>query len=672
MANDKKPSIYYDRGTIGSSDELDEYGVWVKSEPQDLSSSGADSQEALDETDVGSTDIFDEISADFTDITPDMPEAEETADEESIDIEDSDGLADLDLPDLDLPAGDDFSAFDVPEAEITEDETDEAPAIDNGLDLVDSSSDLDMEIPEMDFEDFADETTEKASDESADLGFAEVSLDDLSDEGDNASFDESISLDEPELSEPLPEAAAEPAGGHGETSASQELSTQLLMKIANELASIRTELSSLKKDFAGFKTESAPSGSPADRGFFNQEEDDEKIALTGDEMDTILNVEETDEVEDTEIKGGFFDEEEDETISLTGDELDNILNTADFTEEAGADATDESFNLDDLGIEEAAEPPAEIPAESPEETIDDLDLDINLEETDLDELAGETAFDQGLDDMGPGIADSFEESIEPIELDVPNELKQLQEEGAQPMTPAPEPQDTSYLEEDPLSGETFDEESLDLSEAVIDEPDLSGEIQDNPIEEPSLDDISIDLDIGLEDSETTPAEEPEEAFEELEIPTEEFSLDAGEEIEFPLEEEEEIPVSPEAVHDETASAENAEEDLALIPEGFVVEADESQGDAEVSADDDALTPDDFAIPDETAVEDIIEEVTADAASDDSPGPGGIPSHLKQELKTVLSYMDQLLESLPDEKIEEFARSQYFDTYKKLFKELGLV
>jgi hypothetical protein len=38
----------------------------------------------------------------------------------------------------------------------------------------------------------------------------------------------------------------------------------------------------------------------------------------------------------------------------------------------------------------------------------------------------------------------------------------------------------------------------------------------------------------------------------------------------------------------------------------------------------------------------------------------------------LSYMDQLLESLPEDKIEEFAKSQYFDSYKKLFKELGLV
>jgi len=46
--------------------------------------------------------------------------------------------------------------------------------------------------------------------------------------------------------------------------------------------------------------------------------------------------------------------------------------------------------------------------------------------------------------------------------------------------------------------------------------------------------------------------------------------------------------------------------------------------------------------------------------------------LKNELKNVLSYMDHLLESLPEEKIEEFAQSEYFDKYKKIFKELGLV
>ena len=49
----------------------------------------------------------------------------------------------------------------------------------------------------------------------------------------------------------------------------------------------------------------------------------------------------------------------------------------------------------------------------------------------------------------------------------------------------------------------------------------------------------------------------------------------------------------------------------------------------------------------------------------------LPDDLKTEIKSVLSYMDQLLENLPEEKIAEFAQSEQFDTYKKLFKELGL-
>ena len=49
----------------------------------------------------------------------------------------------------------------------------------------------------------------------------------------------------------------------------------------------------------------------------------------------------------------------------------------------------------------------------------------------------------------------------------------------------------------------------------------------------------------------------------------------------------------------------------------------------------------------------------------------IPSDMKQEIKSVLSYMDQLLENLPEDKITEFAQSKQFETYKKLFSELGL-
>ena len=47
------------------------------------------------------------------------------------------------------------------------------------------------------------------------------------------------------------------------------------------------------------------------------------------------------------------------------------------------------------------------------------------------------------------------------------------------------------------------------------------------------------------------------------------------------------------------------------------------------------------------------------------------SNEPSEIKSVLLYMDQLLENLPEEKIMEFAKSEEFTTYKKLFSELGL-
>lgn len=49
----------------------------------------------------------------------------------------------------------------------------------------------------------------------------------------------------------------------------------------------------------------------------------------------------------------------------------------------------------------------------------------------------------------------------------------------------------------------------------------------------------------------------------------------------------------------------------------------------------------------------------------------ISSGLTDEIKSVLAYMDQLLESLPDNKIKEFAESEYFEKYNKIFDELGI-
>lgn len=63
--------------------------------------------------------------------------------------------------------------------------------------------------------------------------------------------------------------------------------------------------------------------------------------------------------------------------------------------------------------------------------------------------------------------------------------------------------------------------------------------------------------------------------------------------------------------------------------------------------------------------------TEEAAPEEADRSSCIPSDMKAEIKSVLAYMDQLLENLPEEKIAEFAQSEQFETYKKLFAELGL-
>lgn len=79
-------------------------------------------------------------------------------------------------------------------------------------------------------------------------------------------------------------------------------------------------------------------------------------------------------------------------------------------------------------------------------------------------------------------------------------------------------------------------------------------------------------------------------------------------------------------------------------------------------------------PEPTISETLTDEkldYLAQSADTDIAEKETLPGDLKSEIKSVLSYMDQLLENLPEDKIAEFAKSEQFDTYKKLFKELGL-
>ncbi|MDR2403845.1 MAG: hypothetical protein LBD78_07425 [Spirochaetaceae bacterium] len=639
MASEKSPSIYIDRGTIGSSEELDEYGVWIKSEPQDLSSLQLDSRKK--ESPIPDIDL------------PDFTEEPETgAAIESID---------------DLTRVDNFADF--------MEENSELPGVD--LDIFGEAGE-EEDIPGFTgndedgiFEDFAESgdafpEEERIVPEDIETDYQEIPVEDFP----------HIDIPSGELPDETPpvKPAAKPSvkteapktGTEGES----DLSTRLLLRIAEELAVIKGELSDLKQELVVV------------RGGASSEKLEETAAATG-------------------RGGGFFDEEEDEKIALTGDEMDNILHTAKFTEETGSDATEtitDEFAGTEKDLSESF-PAAEEKPEAPEESPD-------LSPEPPDEIAGKSELSLSED----------------IDIEYPTDLRELMEQGAKPLTPTPE--DTSYLDEDPLAfpqeeaeelselspeesvdlsmdespAEPLDFPSIDLSDAVIDEPDLGAVLKENPIEEPSLDHFSIDLDL-----EESPVEEPigPEPMEEeilLEPSMEIADLNADDLLDADTEAilnaaalvdpgEEEAPVDGTgAINledtgdfyeiEDSLIQENGvpkEEDFAqVIPEGFVVESEDSSAPLDDIGDMAAESGNDvIEITPEGIDESPAEEKAAAHTAAGSIVSEDIPPGLKQELRNVLSYMDKLLEALPENKIEEFAKSEHFDAYKKLFEELGL-
>lgn len=441
--------------------------------------------------------------------------------------------------------------------------------------------------------------------------------------------------------------------------AQAEASPDLLKQIALELSSIKEELVSLRSQLGSLKADagSQPAGEPR-----------------------------TDAAEDA-VSGGFFDDEDDDTIALTGDELDNILNTADFTEEAAL--------ADELN--EAEAPVLEVPEE----------IDLLPEDGDY---ASQTK---------PGIEAIELPTVEPTaeEAETLESLVALDEsEGLTPLTPLPD--DTSFLDEE--SGDTLAElDGMPLEDVPLLEPN------------PSDLDVLIDSTFGTEDEELPMAEAAVEELEEIEpfeLPTEseasELVLDVqGEEKPvvstvdaFPetIEEIDEVMALDEEafgsethgidLHTEVASpfAEPVEE-LELLEsidddDSYVSSTEPVEShpdDIPTSLDDslfvEAASTDELVVEPELKPEpelqpEIVEQPVpprpqtiaqapkpAEAQAEPAlPKSEEVPDRLRHDVKSVLLYLDQLLASLPEEKIEEFASSEYYDTYKRLFDDLGLL
>lgn len=686
--------------------DLEQYGIWVKAEPQDvLEEPDIGDAALLSETPEGTTVLDESFLTDEAEVFLDAgDESSEGAGEKSEDIflttSETPSLQEEELvvPTMeetptdvqeDLPRIPDMAEFEslddlgVPIEEFTPEEPlnasarntdlEEFPEIsDFGLEeaepVLEAGAETDFEALDIDlkFDDTLPPSPEAqgaavdhSKPSSAD-GFETVTdFDDFlsgSESGPGVDLEPSESLAAPAASPgPEPKAAPPRAGdefsledipemppaqsiddmaelerdlaGSGVAAASPrgaaDASSDILLKIAGELSSIKDELVSLKAQIAAMKAAgTAPGESPAEA---------EKAG--GGKA------------------GGFFDEEEDETIALTGDELDNILNTAEFSEES-------------------AEP---TPLQESSETQEELG-DLLPETGDYTEDLSAEAQGSGIEELRLSETEEDMAVPEPAE----EEISALAEEGVAPLTPPPE--DTSYLEE---------AEDLELAG----EEDLA----EAPLLEPSPEELNIDeiLEDHLEEAEELPLAEFESAegleeasgLEEESEELEELTLDldsepsalvleSPENIEMPIPElDEEIPSSrgpaPEFV-EEIGEGENADNlgeitlhnEEAHAPVGAAVpEAEELE-----PVDFEDLKTDTKAVVPEEPETLLVEDLEPTPAPKAEP----VPSRIKDEVRSVLTYLDKLLEALPEEKIEEFANSEHYETYKRLFEELGLV
>jgi hypothetical protein len=439
--------------------------------------------------------------------------------------------------------------------------------------------------------------------------------------------------------------------------------TGVLEKIISELHSIKNEITSLKGELNALKEHSEPEAPTPEFA-----PDDVPVCLP-----------------ETEESSGFFsDDETDETIALTGDELNNILISADFTEEMGESVPDESTEGD-----------GELYTDDPEVLDDDtkLDFDENLEEPTPEELE---FTDSDIEEALPGEIDlpkelpaeeeaddaetpEFEEDtvvIETHELDEDN-LAYLSEEPIQDFIDEPEEEEDLLAEETEAEETEADISEEEASDTLVAEEDAGEEVADTLI--PEEDEEETEIFLAVEDravhADESEEESAEEELEEDIAEQEEASTIPEDDFEPPADEEIIIETPGECVFED-----EPEEEIITVEN--VLSENEPELDEEIiRVEDEPILEEDEPEEELVTVEDIIAEAAPDVEAEaeveaetvaDSVSTGAaIPDDLREEIKSVLSYMDQLLENLPDDKIEEFAKSEHFTVYKKLFEEMGL-
>ena len=461
---------------------------------------------------------------------------------------------------------------------------------------------------------------------------------------DNAIIQESPAETEALPEDNLPQAETQPQEQTAQTAPSAQdglassAATAILSQIVGELSSLKNEIAGLKNDFEEMKN-----------------------------RDTIPSPVTEEQTE--EKSGGFFDDNgEDDTIALSTDELANIMNTADFeTEEAeeNADAPAEEAQTVETSAEESeAVSESEIAFENAENVTDSAEPAISESSDDNDFVMPEPeapAEDNALDGDETLSTDELANIMNTADFAHEQAEDQASEETLE--APAPEASSADAL----VTEENADDQPVIFEDAVTELPENeSAESADDndfvmPEPEAPAEDNALDGDETLSTDELANI-----------MNTADFAHEQAEEAVEDVAVEE--PVTEEAAIEEAVSEENTADDFNFD----AIESGEEPVPEEISVpkvEEPVETPVSFAM-EETPAEGpeapvFAEEPAFAETAAPASNENALSGDLKTEIKSVLSYMDKLLENLPEDKIAEFAQSEQFETYKKLFKELGL-
>lgn len=327
-------------------------------------------------------------------------------------------------------------------------------------------------------------------------------------------------------------------------------------------------------------------------------------------------------------------------------------------------------NEEEISEEVNAEPVLENEIEISEETIEN-------ENDDIFETSGDSNNDESFNE---NIFDSTENAEEPLNDSEPVLPEQSDDEF--------KPLDSIVKE---AEKDIFEEDSSDgyISEIMSEEPSIQESLSDENVDYLSKNDEDItqeqDSFVSEEDSGTLTLDELEDVSQGISETEETEYLDASSSDKTETEDIFEENLSQ--VQDETKEVVDAQEEkgnpeileqiqdeiptVASITEGLT-EPEENVFEKTFGEE----SGSDFTTPESSVnIEDAIEIENPEDNSltqIEETNDNELSKDIKNDVKSVLLYMDKLLESLPDEKIREFAASEQFETYKKLFDELGLI